>query len=420
MAEAVGVVASIIQLVSATAKLVQYYTDVSNAPTEADELVGECSALTPLLMRLKKDPKLDNNQAAKSLLEPLHALKERIDRLAEKLRPESRLRRLSRDVLWPLLKKEMREVLERATQLNSFITSWISMDVKDLADSIKQDTAVLPDIIKTVQKTLSMTVQNERRQIREMMHTMVNFFAPVSFSEKQNEIFSQRQPGTGQWFIDSPNFQEWLSTPGATLWCPGAPGSGKTFIASIVVDHLQSCVKKERDTGLTYVYCDFRRRNQEPTALLANIWTQLILQRDLSKTEVAQLEDDLYARRVKLSAAQLNGLVEKEFTDGKFQRMFVVVDALDECNEAQREVLLDHVSRLYPWANVLITSRVMGSDLERFTDVRILRIISAEADMHAYIKTRITNSRKLAENVKRKQDLEEEIVRIVSERAQGL
>ena len=62
----------------------------------------------------------------------------------------------------------------------------------------------------------------------------------------------------------------------------------------------------------------------------------------------------------------------------------------------------------------------MGSDLERFTDVRILRIISAEADMHAYIKTRITNSRKLAENVKRKQDLEEEIVRIVSERAQGL
>ncbi|KAK5629145.1 hypothetical protein RRF57_004860 [Xylaria bambusicola] len=420
MADVVGAVASIVQLVSATAKLVQYCTEVAHASAEADELVVECSALTPLLLRLKKDPKLQNSKAAEPLLEPLNDLQKRIDNLAERLRPESRLRRLSRDVLWPLLKKEMREVLERATQLNNFISSWMTMDVKDLADSIKQDTAVLPDMVKTIQKTLSMTVQNERRQIRELMNTMVNFFAPVSFSEKQNEIFSQRQPGTGQWFLDSPTFQEWLNCPGATLWCPGAPGSGKTFIASIVVDYLQSFAKKERDTGLTYVYCDFRRRNQEPTALLANLWTQLILQRDLSKAEVDQLENDLYGRRVKLSAAQLNGLVEKEFTDGKFQRMFVVIDALDECNEAQRETLLDHVSRLYPWANVLITSRVLGGDLERFSDVRILRVISAEVDMHAYIRTRITNSRKLAENVRRKQDLDGEIVRIVSERSQGL
>ncbi|KAJ2987357.1 hypothetical protein NUW58_g4552 [Xylaria curta] len=408
MAEVLGAVASVLQLVSATAKLVQYCTDVAHAPAEATSLW------------LSVDTKLQNEQAAKPLIKPLNDLKKRIDDLADRLRPESRLRRLSRDVMWPLLKKEMREVMERATQVTGLINSWMTLDVKDLAYSIKQDTTVLPDVVKTIQKTLSMTVQNERRQIREMMDTMVNYFSPVSFSEKQNEIFSQRQPGTGQWFIDSPTFQEWLSSPGATLWCPGAPGSGKTFIASIVVDYLQSLVKTERDTGLTYVFCDFRRRIQEPTTLLANIWTQLMLQRELSKTEVDQLHNDLYARRVKLSAAQINGLVEREFTDGKFQRMFVVIDALDECNEAQRETLLDHVTRLYPWANVLITSRVLGSDLERFTDVRVLRIVSAEVDMHAYIKTRITGSRKLAENVKRKQDLEGEIVRVVSERAQGL
>lgn len=420
MAEAVGAVASVIQLVSTTVKLVKYCTDVAHAPAEADELVVECSVLTPLLLRLKKDAKLQNEQAARPLIKPLNDLKKRIDDLADRLSPESRLRRLSRDVLWPLLKKEMREVMEKVTQLTGIINSWMTLDVKDLANSIKQDTVVLPDMVKTIQKTLSITVQNERRQTRELMNTMMNYFSPVSFSEKQNEIFSQRQPGTGQWFINSPTFQEWLRSPGATLWCPGGPGSGKTFIASIVVDYLQGLVKKERETGLTYVFCDFRRRIQEPTALLANIWTQLILQRDLSKTEVDQLHDDLYARRVKLSAAQINGFVEKEFTDGKFQRMFVVIDALDECNEAQRETLLDHVTRLYPWANVLITSRVLGSDLERFTDMRVLRVISAEVDLHAYIRTRITSSRKLVENVKRKQDLESEIVRVVSERAQGL
>jgi Cdc6-like AAA superfamily ATPase len=420
MADAVGAVASVLQLVSATAKLVQYCIDVAHAPAEADDLVVECSALTPLLLRLKNDTKLQNTEAAEPLMKPLDDLKKRVNNLVDRLSPDSRLRRLSRDVLWPLLKKDMREVIERTTRFTSLINSWMTKDIKDLANSIKEDTTVLPDMVKKIQKTLSMTVQNERRQTQETMNTIVNYFSPVSFSEKQNEIFSQRHPGTGQWFIDSPEFQEWLRSPGATLWCPGAPGSGKTFIASVVVDYLQGMVKKERDTGLTYVYCDFRQRIQEPTTLLASLWTQLILQRELSKTEVDQLSSDLYARRVKLSPAQLNGLVEKEFTDGKFQRMFVVIDALDECTVEQRETLLDHVSRLYPWANVLITSRVLGSDLERFTDVRVLRIIALQDDLRAYIRARITSSRKLAENVKRKQELESEIIRIVSERAQEL
>ncbi|KAI0472362.1 hypothetical protein F4859DRAFT_522274 [Xylaria cf. heliscus] len=417
MADAVSAVASVLQLVSATAKLVQYCADVGHAQAEARELMEECAALNLLLVRLEKDDRLQNEQTARPLVESLNDLKPRIDDLAAKLSPESRLRKLSRDMLWPISKKEIREVMKRATRLTGLINSW---DVKDLINSIKQDTIVLPDMAETIQNTLSMTVQNDRQQTRELMNKMVNYFSPVSFSEKQNEIFSQRQPGTAQWFIDSPEFQDWLLSLGATLWCPGAPGSGKTFIASIVVDYLQGLVKTETETGITYVFCDFRRRTQEPTALLANIWTQLILQRDFSKAEIDQLHDDLYARRVKLSAAQLNGLVEKEFTDGKFQRMFVVIDALDECNEAQRETLLDHVTLLYPWANVLITSRVMGSDRERFTDVRVLRVIAAEADLHAYIRTRITSSRKLAANVQRKQDLEKEIHRIVSKRAQGL
>ncbi|KAI0873882.1 hypothetical protein GGS24DRAFT_461484 [Hypoxylon argillaceum] len=420
MADAVGAVASVLQLVSATAKLIQYCIDVAHAPEEVDRLVVECMALNPVLMRLKNDAKFQNTQAAEPLRKPLDDMKNRVENLATKLRPQGHLRKITQNMMWPLLKKDMKEVVEGSIQLTSLINSWMTLDVKDAVNSIKEDTVVLPDMMKKLQKTMSMTVQNEIRQTREILNTIMNYFSPVSFSEKQNEISGQRHPDTGKWFIDSPTFQEWIRSPGATLWCPGAPGSGKTFISSIAVDYLETMVKKEGETGLTYVYCDFRHRIQEPTTLLASLWTQLMLQRETSKAEVDQLSNDLYARRVKLTATQINGLVEKEFTDGKFQRMFVVIDALDECTEAQRDILLDHVSRLHPWANVLITSRVLGSDLERFTDVRILRIGAIKADLRAYIKSRITSSRKLAENVKRKQELESEIVRIVSERAQEL
>ncbi|KAI1319722.1 hypothetical protein F5Y16DRAFT_414154 [Xylariaceae sp. FL0255] len=152
-------------------------------------------------------------------------------------------------------------------------------------------------------------------------------------------------------------------------------------------------VKEETDTALVYIYYDFRRHNRELTTLFENIW----ICRDLSEAEVDQLDKELDARRVKLSAVQINGLVEREFTDGTLQPIVIVIDALDECTEAQRVALLDHVSRSCPWTNLLITSRVLGSDLDRLEDIRIQRIISTDIDINAYITQRITGSPRLNE-----------------------
>ncbi|KAI3342431.1 hypothetical protein F4824DRAFT_512169 [Ustulina deusta] len=60
----------------------------------------------------------EGHQAARRLLTLLNGFKKRIGDFARRLRPGSSLRRLSRDVLWPLLEKEMGEVMERVTQLN--------------------------------------------------------------------------------------------------------------------------------------------------------------------------------------------------------------------------------------------------------------------------------------------------------------
>lgn len=186
------------------------------------------------------------------------------------------------------------------------------------------------------------------------------------------------------------------------------------------MDYLKRYIQKEAETGLAYIYGDFGQRNHEPETLLASLWTQLLLQRELSKAEIDQLHNELYARRIKLSRTELNSLVENEFKSGKFQRTLIVIDALDECAPEQREVLVDQVSRLYPWANVLITSRVTGIDLERFTDSRKLEIISAPDDMRLYINSRIIGSPLLAKNFARKPALRDEIIRTVIERARNL
>jgi Cdc6-like AAA superfamily ATPase len=54
------------------------------------------------------------------------------------------------------------------------------------------------------------------------------------------DLRTDRLTGTGRWFSESTKFQAWLhGDESKTLICPGIPGSGKTLLATRVVDMLQ-------------------------------------------------------------------------------------------------------------------------------------------------------------------------------------
>ena len=55
---------------------------------------------------------------------------------------------------------------------------------------------------------------SEARQI-------TRWLSPLNFSQTQDDLFRRRKEGTGQWFLESAAFQEWMSSNGGTLWCPG-------------------------------------------------------------------------------------------------------------------------------------------------------------------------------------------------------
>ena len=45
--------------------------------------------------------------------------------------------------------------------------------------------------------------------------------SPLNFKVTQNDVYTRCQAGTGQWFLDLPDFKDWLSGGLRTLWCPG-------------------------------------------------------------------------------------------------------------------------------------------------------------------------------------------------------
>ncbi|KAJ6014429.1 hypothetical protein N7540_009020 [Penicillium herquei] len=65
---------------------------------------------------------------------------------------------------------------------------------------------------------------------------ILDWFCPLEYGAEQRDFLDKRQGGTGQWMLDSPQFQDWYQGKGKTLLCQGIPGAGKTIMAAIVND----------------------------------------------------------------------------------------------------------------------------------------------------------------------------------------
>jgi hypothetical protein len=87
--------------------------------------------------------------------------------------------------------------------------------------------------------------------------TILKWLIPVDYASQQRDYIKRRQLGTGQWLLDSEEFQTWLKTEKQTLFCPGIPGAGKTIITSIVIDDLFAKFQNDVSVGIAYIFCNY-------------------------------------------------------------------------------------------------------------------------------------------------------------------
>ncbi|KAL7622914.1 hypothetical protein AAE478_006593 [Parahypoxylon ruwenzoriense] len=416
--EVVGSVASILQLISCTAKVVNYCIDVKNAPQKIDELGRTSSMLLPLLYQVKDvmmRRRADAGGASSTRSRPLgpedliRELEANMISLAQQFE-KSKPRGLVARARFLHMEKDIQKTIDTASRMNGFLNSWLSLDIKQTAEDID-------DGVKTLNS------HAEEQMLNGKMDRIVEHFAPVSFSEKHGNVLQQRQDGTGQWFLDSAEFQEWLRSAGETLWCTGAPGAGKTVMASATIEYLREKVRGNKANGLAFIYCDYRQRqDQKAWILLGNLWAQLFRRRGPSATEIEQIFGEVVARHDSTPTSnQIVNLIRDELTNGNLERFYIIVDALDECSdENERNSFINSLRTLQPLVNVLVTSRTTHPDDGGFSNVRSLRFAPTTEDMSTYISARIRETKKLASYVERRPELGDDIRRVVIERANGM
>lgn len=434
-----GIVGVIELTIQASQVVVQFGMDWKHAPDDVKTFMAELGTLKTVLSETNTNILLNEDFEAafqnrpSALLSQLgpsapsttdtKQLVEVCKRELESLLKELRKRGEGHQLGWgrfksAFLAKDTRDAVKNLCRQCQLLNSMLSIDAVVLGATIYKEVKEAREEQQKwhqTEKKMSMAIkggidksnwrqENQLRQHREQ--AILEWLTPIDYATQQRDFISRRQEGTGQWLLDSTEFQSWLTTEKQTLLCPGIPGSGKTILTSIVIEKLITQYRNDESTGIAYLYCNFRRRDEQKIYdLLANILKQLAQGLD----PLPDALKSLYGKNVsQLTLDEVSYALESVATS--YTKVFIIVDALDEClpTGSHRS---DFLSRIFAFqensgSNLFMTSRHLPEITELFRRNVSLEIRASKSDVARYVDGHISN---LPSFVRRSPELQEEV-----------
>ncbi|KAJ7588934.1 hypothetical protein C8J56DRAFT_940343 [Mycena floridula] len=326
----VGFASSILSLIDTAKKIADYVKDIKDGPKERTELNKAVTAIVKLLDLLKdqfEETPTDDLcfSAARQMAEEdgtFGQLRVLLEKLEKKLRPaDGKVSRAWQTVVtWPLLDKaDVTDLLLKVERLKTLIGLALQGDHIALSREIHRNTEALKESMGEMSRKLD----------DQEFRAFLNWLSPLDFPQTQKKIFSQHTTGTGKWFLEAPEFRQWVKGSVRLLWCPGDPGAGKTVISSIIFDYLQQKVAQS-GVGIACVFCDYNHAKiQTEQELLYSIAKQLCFKSgsfyDIFTSGKSRPGD------LASITESLRAVLEL------YTHVYVVVDALDECTDDSRD-----------------------------------------------------------------------------------
>ena len=189
-------------------------------------------------------------------------------------------------------------------------------------------------------------------------------------------------------------------------------------IRSTIINYLEHT--RKTSTGIAYVYCTYNDPLYTAENLLASLLEQLCQQQSLICSEVLASWKSHSRLRTRPLMPEWSNLLQTVGRD--FPELFVVIDALDECSEwnRNREIFLAEVRKSLPHARLLVTSRHIPTIESKFRrDLRV-DIRANDEDVKSFLTTYINQREEFADLIGEREDLREEIVRTIVGQTDGM
>ncbi|KAG4428800.1 hypothetical protein IFR05_015719 [Cadophora sp. M221] len=297
-------------------------------------------------------------------------------------------------LVWKPFKIQFGEIRTRLTEVMSKIEFEINLAEKEEAHAERVRAAK----DRTVQSNRwEETEQFQKRWQSEVedsgMEKITKWLAPADVLSNHNASIKLRYGSTGSWFLGCSEFQNWLKDDNSPLfWLHAIPGAGKTVLTSTLINYLKHEYQSS-EVGLAYFFCDYKDpMKQDPSTVLRTLLNQLSSQNMVVYENVQKFYKDQYKddRVANLAPPSLD-LVRSnfgQFLDGSFKKVFIVIDAVDECHD--RECILKAISAIgdsVEHIKILVSSRedpLINEEFKDFPNLK-MRATHVSSDIESYV-----------------------------------
>ena len=278
-----------------------------------------------------------------------------------------------------------------------------TLDSNDLQNKLDEQKACLEEILRQLSAFKlwdSAEDENLRRRVSE-----------ISFDD--DHAAKRRKLGSkywdsGRWLVEHDRFIDWAGTHSGCLWLRGPVGSGKTSLASIVIEHLMKDGHR-----VAFFYCSAKDGSSDgskqdrakPVNVLQNLLVQLCFFTLGSSrpNPLAQRRDQspltFFSRQLTIEECQEDQVQVMKSTKGPTT---CVINALDEFSDDAEllECLLD-MSQASKNVKFFFTSRMHVHVDDYFLETSTLSVLDEGIghDMENYIETELADMKRLRRNV---------------------
>ena len=407
MADPLSIAASVAGLSSLAGQVFKTVIDYSNAvkdakldvttvATELRTLSGMLHNLSLLAITLKAsgssrilfgESQITNlTRIIKNIEAELNKAKEDFDK--------SRLKGAIRSLRWPFSKSDIDKMIGDLRAHKATINLALSADtLEKLAECLELQKAMRAEVVSNRDAIEALQEMHARVKMDSERQKTVDYFLKVNPQPMLQTSLRLRKDATGGWLFNDPVVMQWMSEPNSKLWLSGLAGSGKTVLAGSVIERVLAAYQD--NMAVAFFFCDYK--NLE-TQKLGNILSSLALQIGLQKVEAFEKLQNYYGQLHPLSGLprqpETTQLVDIIGSMSRlFEKVVVIVDALDECIDDTREVVGGIAKVARAAANISIALFGRNEDelsAELLPEYQNIEIAAQAEDLGLYIGAEMT------------------------------
>ncbi|KAF5264625.1 hypothetical protein FOXYS1_4591 [Fusarium oxysporum] len=261
---------------------------------------------------------------------------------------------------------------------------------------------------------------------------LINELASYNFMPTFNSMRNKRHMGTAEWCFHTPEYQEWANAnKTAVLHITGKIGSGKTILASSIIERLCRAPVSRQFTSFFFLRFD-ERKSLSASTVIRSCLQQLLaspLIQSLDSSAISELDGCL--EQAKSSMFSVESLRLLYTTAAKsLDDWFIVIDGLDEVDIARQIGLLKFLREVFNQLpeprriKVILSSReTCSSDIDRILS-EATRLYTGlkptSSDIRLYAEDIITNKVASKELIVSDPELVDEIIEVIHQKEKGM